>query len=39
MNSEVMEIRQSINNIIDKIENVKFLKRVYALAEYLYIHK
>lgn len=31
--------RKTINEIADKIKNVKYLKRICKLAEYLYIYK
>lgn len=31
--------REKIIELVDKIENLKILKRIYQLTEYLYIHK
>lgn len=36
-NRECSVYRESIMGIIRKIDNKKLLKRIYALAEYLYI--
>lgn len=37
MNKE--EYRKKIIEMVEKIENVAILKRIYKLTEYLYIHK
>ena len=34
-----MNYKQKIIELIEKIENQEVLKRIYQLAEYLYIHK
>ena len=34
-----VDYRQLIKNMVDKIDNIKLLRRIYALAEYLYINK
>ncbi len=34
-----MEYRKAIIKLIGKIDNESFLKRIYCLAEYLYLHK
>ena len=31
--------RRKIIEMVEKIENLEFLERIYRLAEYLYIHK
>lgn len=31
--------KQKITELVEKIENPAILKRIYQLAEYLYIHK
>lgn len=37
MNKE--EYRKKVIELVEKIENPCFLKRIYQLTEYLYIHK
>lgn len=41
-----MEVQKMVGNykkriveMVEKIENLAFLERIYRLAEYLYIHK
>ena len=34
-----MDYKKKIIEILDKIDNIKLLKRIYELAEYLYIYK
>ena len=37
--SEVNNYKEEIIEMVEKIESVKILKRIYQLTEYLYIHK
>lgn len=37
--SEKEYYRQKIIEMVEKIQNIEFLKRIYRLAEYLYINK
>lgn len=37
--SESEHYRKEIVDIVDKIKDAELLKRIYNLAEYLYIHK
>lgn len=36
---EKEEYKRKIIELVEKIENPAFIKRIYQLAEYLYIHK
>lgn len=36
---EKEEYKRKIIELVEKIENPAILKRIYQLAEYLYIHK
>lgn len=43
MNDEIFReknyYKKKITELVEKIENLAILRRIYQLAEYLYIHK
>lgn len=37
--NEVNNYKEEIIKMVEKIENLKILKRIYQLTEYLYVYK